>query len=81
MYLKRIDQLERIAAELEGVQSAYAIQAGRELRVLVDADDIDDSQTMVVARSIAKRVSDEVQFPGQIKVTVVREKRIIEYAR
>jgi ribonuclease Y len=81
LFLQRIQQLEKIAVEQLGVQSAFAIQAGRELRVMVDADEIDDNQTMSVARTIAKRVSDEVQFPGQVKVTVVREKRIIEYAR
>ncbi len=81
MYLRRIEQLEKIATEMDGVQNAYAIQAGREMRVIVDADEIDDSQTIVTARNIAKRVSDEVKFPGQIKVTVVRETRVVEYAR
>ncbi|MCX7847232.1 MAG: ribonuclease Y [bacterium] len=81
LYLQRIEQLEKAALEINGVQSAFAIQAGRELRVLVDADTVDDNQTLVIARQIAKRVSDEVQFPGQIRVTVVREKRVIEYAR
>jgi len=81
LYLKRIEQLEKIAGSFEGIQNAFAIQAGREIRVLVDADHIDDNQTLSVARSIAKRISDEVQFPGQIKVTVVREKRVVEFAR
>jgi ribonuclease Y len=63
------------------VQSAFAIQAGRELRVLVDSDVLDDNQIIVLARTIAKRVSDEVQFPGQVRVTVVREKRVVEFAR
>ena len=81
LYLRRIEQLEKIAAEEPGVQSAFAIQAGRELRVVVDAEGLDDNQSITVARKVAKRVSDEVQFPGQIKVTVVRERRFIEYAR
>lgn len=81
LYLQRIQQLEKAAMEISGVQSAFAIQAGRELRVLVDADTVDDNQTIVIARQIAKRVSDEVQFPGQVRVTVVREKRVVEYAR
>ena len=81
LYLRRIEQLEKIALAHGGVQSAYAIQAGREVRVMVDADKIDDSQTLVMAREIAKQVSEDVQFPGQIRVTVVREKRVIEYAR
>lgn len=57
------------------------MQAGRELRVIVDADSIDDNKMLVIARDIAKRVSDEVQFPGQIKVCVVRETRVVEYAK
>ena len=80
LYLKRIEQLEKIATEMEGVQSAYAIQAGREIRVIVDGKKIDDSKTIVAARNIAKKVSAEVKFPGQIKVTVVRETRVVEYA-
>jgi ribonuclease Y len=73
--------LEKIAGEIEGVQNAFAVQAGRELRVIVDADSIDDNKMLVIARDIAKRVSDEVQFPGQIKVCVVRETRVVEYAK
>jgi len=80
LYLKRIEQLEKIATEADGVQSAYAIQAGREIRVIVDGKKIDDSKTIVAARNIAKKVSAEVKFPGQIKVTVVRETRVVEYA-
>ena len=80
-YLRRIEQLEKIAGEIEGVQNAFAVQAGRELRVIVDADSIDDNKMLVIARDIAKRVSDEVQFPGQIKVCVVRETRVVEYAK
>ncbi|MBR5623779.1 ribonuclease Y [bacterium] len=80
-YLRRIEQLEKIAGEIEGVQNAFAVQAGRELRVIVDAESIDDNKMLVIARDIAKRVSDEVQFPGQIKVCVVRETRVVEYAK
>jgi len=80
LYLKRIEQLEKIATEIDGVQSAYAIQAGREIRVIVDGKKIDDSKTIVAARNIAKKVSSEVKFPGQIKVTVVRETRVVEFA-
>jgi ribonuclease Y len=81
LYLQRMQQLEKVAGEEPGVQSAFAIQAGRELRVMVDADVLDDNQIIVLARTIAKRVSDEVQFPGQVRVTVVREKRVVEFAR
>ena len=80
-YLRRIEQLEKIAGEIEGVQNAFAVQAGRELRVIVDAESIDDNKMLVIARDIAKRVSDEVQFPGQIKVCVVRETRVVEHAK
>ena len=80
-YIKRLQQLEGIATEQRGVKEAYAIQAGREVRVIVDADKIDDTNCTYIAREIAKRVSDEMTFPGEIKVTVLREKRTIEFAR
>lgn len=80
-YVKRLQQLEAIATEQRGVKEAYAIQAGREVRVIVDADHIDDTNCTYIARDIAKRVSDEMTFPGEIKVTVLREKRTIEFAR
>jgi len=80
-YVKRLQQLESIATEQRGVKEAYAIQAGREVRVIVDADHIDDTNCTYIARDIAKRVSDEMTFPGEIKVTVLREKRTIEFAK
>ncbi|MEM6332795.1 MAG: ribonuclease Y [Planctomycetota bacterium] len=80
-YVKRLEQLEGIAKDQKGVREAYAIQAGREVRVVVDPDGVDDTHCAYVAREIAKRVSDEMTFPGEIKVTVLREMRTVEYAR
>jgi ribonuclease Y len=80
-YVKRLEQLEDIAKDNKGVREAYAIQAGREVRVIVDPSDVDDANCHVIARNIAKRVSDEMTFPGEIRVTVLREMRTVEYAR
>lgn len=80
-YIKRLEQLEGIATSFQGVQQAYAIQAGREVRVIVDANHIDDANAMRVAREIAKRVEAEMTYPGEVKVTVLREVRAVEYAR
>lgn len=80
-YVKRLEQLEGIATDMDGVKQAFAIQAGREVRVIVDPESVDDGHCVCVAREIAKRVSDEMTFPGEIKVTVLREMRTIEYAR
>ena len=80
-YIKRLEQLEAIATEIAGVKQAYAIQAGRELRVIVDANRIDDGTAMKVARDIAKKIEEQMTYPGEIKVTLLREVRAIEYAR
>lgn len=80
-YIKRLEQLEAIANGMQGVRQAFAIQAGREIRVVVDPDEINDNSCTVIARDIAKRVSDEMTFPGEIRVTVLREMRTVEYAR
>lgn len=80
-YIKRLESLERIAREFEGVQEVFAIQAGRELRVLVNNATVDDSRARDLAREIARRIEQELRYPGRIKVTIVREKRLIEYAR
>jgi len=79
-YIQRLVQLEEIAKENEGVAEAYAIQAGREVRVIVDAQRVSDADAFGIARNIAHRVSAEMTFPGEIKVTVLRETRAIEYA-
>ncbi len=81
IYLKRLENLERIANSFEGVTKSYAIQAGREVRVLVEPDTIDDNDAMVLARNVSKKIESDLQYPGQIRVTVVRETRCVEYAR
>ena len=81
LYMKRLENLERIATSFAGVDKAYAIQAGREIRVLVKPQEIDDSTAMTMAREMAKKIEEELQYPGQIKVTVLRETRAIDYAK
>jgi ribonuclease Y len=80
-YLKRLENLESIAEDFEGVEKAYAIQAGRELRILVNNEKISDDAAKELAKSIAKRIESELKYPGRIKVTIIREMRVIEYAR
>jgi len=80
-YLKRLDELEKIASSFEGVEKSYAIEAGRELRVFVKPEEISDLQALEVAKKIAKRIEEDLTYPGEIRVTVIRENRIIEYAR
>ena len=81
MYVKRLERLEQIASEREGVEKVFAMQAGREIRVMVKPDRIDDIQAQVIARDIAKQVEEELTYPGQIRITVVRESRATEFAR
>jgi ribonuclease Y len=80
-YIKRLRDLEELAMTFDGVRQAYAIQAGREVRVIVDAKLVDDRTSAKVARDIAKKIEHEMQYPGEIKVTVMREVRSVEYAR
>jgi ribonucrease Y len=80
-YVKRVERLEEIAMEKEGVDKVYAMQAGRDIRVMVSPDVVDDIQAQVLARDIAKQIEEELTYPGQIKVTVVRESRATEVAR
>lgn len=81
IYVKRIEKLESIANSFEGVKKSYAIQAGREMRVLVDPERIDDNSAMVLARNVSKKIETDLQYPGQIRVIVIRETRCVEYAR
>src|SRR5580700_6962883 len=81
MYVRRLERLEQIAASREGVEKVFAMQAGREIRVMVKPDRIDDIQAQVIARDIAKQVEEELTYPGQIRITVVRESRATEFAR
>ena len=80
-YIKRLNDLENIAMSYPGVTKTYAIQAGRELRVIVGADKIDDKQTENLSNEIAKRIQDEMTYPGQVKITVIRETRSVSYAK
>src|SRR6266704_2209715 len=80
-YLKRIDDLEKIAGAFPGVEKCFAVQAGRELRVFVQPDHIDDEQAFALARSIASKIETQLQYPGQIKIIVIREKRCVEVAK
>ena len=80
-YIKRLNDLEQIASSYEGVTKTYAIQAGRELRVIVGADKIDDKQIEKLSADIARRIQDEMTYPGQVKITVIRETRSVSYAK
>ena len=80
-YIKRLEKLEEIANSYDGVESSYAIQAGREIRIIVKPEKISDTDTVIVARDIAKRIENELEYPGQIKVNVIRETRTTDYAK
>ena len=80
-YIKRLQDLENIADSFDGVEKSFAIQAGREVRIIVKPDKISDDQMVLMARDVAKRVEDEMEYPGQIKVNIVRETRVVEYAK
>ena len=80
-YIKRLETLEALCNGFEGVESSYAVQAGREVRILVQPDKVSDDQVVLLARSIAKKIEDELDYPGQIKVSVIRESRATEYAK
>lgn len=80
-YLKRLEKLEDIANSFEGVKRTYALQAGREVRIIVEEDYLDDERSAMLAREVARKIEREMSFPGQIKVNVIREKRTIEYAK
>ncbi|KKS69442.1 MAG: Ribonuclease Y [Parcubacteria group bacterium GW2011_GWA1_42_7] len=80
-YLKRLEELEKVANSFEGIEKSYAIQAGREIRIFVQPDKMDDAQARKVARQIADKVQSDLDYPGEIKVTVIRETRVVEYAR
>jgi ribonuclease Y len=80
-YVKRLEKLEEIAAGFRGVQKTYAIQAGREVRIIVDSGRISDEEAIMLSKDVAKKIEAELTYPGQIKVNVIRETRSIEYAR
>jgi ribonucrease Y len=80
-YIQRLEELERIANSFEGVDKSYAIQAGREVRIFISPDKVDDLKSYEMAREIAKKIEQELKYPGEIKVNIIRELRVIEYAR
>ena len=80
-YIKRLEKLEEIADSFEGVEKSFAIQAGREVRLMVKPDKVSDNDMVIMAREVAKRVENEMEYPGQIKVNVIRESRVIDYAK
>jgi ribonuclease Y len=80
-YLKRLEKLEQIALSYKGVEKCYAIQAGREIRIIVKPEDVSDEMSSIISKELAKKIESEMVYPGQIKVTVIRESRYVEYAR
>jgi ribonuclease Y len=80
-YIKRLDDLQQIALSFPGVERCYAIQAGREVRILVSPEEVDDVSSSRLARDVVKKIEEQLQYPGQIKVTVIRETRAVDYAR
>ena len=80
-FIKRLEKLEEIAGSYEGVEKAYAIQAGREIRVIVKPEVLDDEKMVVTARKMAKRIESELSYPGQIKINLIRESRVTDYAK
>lgn len=80
-YIKRLEKLEEVSTSFDGVHKAYALRAGREVRVIVDANELNDSKTFLMSKDIAKKIQEEMEYPGQIKITVIREVRAIEYAK
>ncbi|MBQ9376960.1 MAG: ribonuclease Y, partial [Schwartzia sp.] len=80
-YLKRLSRLEEIAKSFDGVESCYAIQAGREIRIMVKPDKVDDVAAIALAHDIAKKIEAELEYPGQIKTTIIRETRVVDYAK
>jgi ribonuclease Y len=80
-YIKRMQRLENVANEIPGVEKTFAVQAGREVRIIVRPGEVDDFTAAKLARDTAKKIEDEMEYPGQIKVVVIRESRATEYAR
>ncbi len=80
-YIKRLEKLEEICESFDGVEKSYAIQAGREVRIMVRPDEINDGESIRLAREIKKEIENKLDYPGHIKVTVIRETRAVEYAK
>lgn len=80
-YIKRLEKLEEVTSSFPGVEKSFAIQAGREVRIMVKPDQVSEDQMVLLARDIAKKIEEELEYPGQIKVHVLRETKVIEYAK
>ena len=80
-YVKRLEDLEKIASSFKGVEKSYAVQAGRDLRIIVDSKKVKDSEAVLLSQDIAKAIEKQFTYPGQIRVTVIRETRAVEYAK
>ena len=80
-YVKRLEKLEQISNSFPGVEKSFAVQAGREIRIIVKPEVVDDAQTVFMAKEIARKIEQELEYPGQIKVNVIRELRSVEYAK
>ena len=80
-YITRMEKLESIANDFKGVEKTFAIQAGRELRLIVTPEQVNDDEMVILARDVAKRIENELEYPGQIKVNIIRETRAVEYAK
>jgi ribonuclease Y len=80
-YVKRLEDLEKIANSFTGVEKSFAIQAGREVRIVVDSNVVSDADSLIMSKDIVKKIEEELTYPGQIRVTVIRETRAVEYAK
>ena len=80
-YLKRLTRLEEISESFDGVEKCYAVQAGREIRIMVKPEQVDDASAILLARDVAKKIEAEMEYPGQIKVVIIRETRAVDYAK
>jgi ribonuclease Y len=80
-YIKRLEDLEKIAMSFNGVNKSFAIQAGREIRIMVEGDKVDDDHSFILCKDIAKKIEKDLTYPGQIRVTLIRETRAVEYAK
>jgi ribonuclease Y len=80
-YVKRLEDLEKVALSFAGISKSYAIQAGREIRLIVESEKVNDEEAALMSREVAKKIEQDLTYPGQIKVTVIRETRAVEYAR
>jgi ribonuclease Y len=80
-YVKRLEKLEALTSSFQGVEKAYAIQAGREVRIMVKPEEVSEDNMIILARDIAKKIENELEYPGQIKVNLIRETKAVEYAK